>query len=144
MAASSKPEWMRGLDPDQVEFYQRLSPAAAACRGGRRHQFQLRDLLTRDRLPRGIDLAPQAGGVYQVTDHCARKCGRWIRYTTNAAGAIDWDSAHYGGAEDTYLATGLGLSAADDRLFMQWLIDQRFADQLRAFIKRQPVQAVAS
>lgn len=127
---TTRPDWMKGLDPDQIEFYQRLSPAQAACRGGRRHNFQLRELLTRAKLPRTLQLTPMVQGGYQITDHCARGCGRWIRYITLPSGGIDWDSAVYGGGGSNYHAKGLDLSAGDDRQFMQWLIDQKLADAI--------------
>ncbi len=96
MAASRKPGWMHGLDQDQISFYEGLDPQQAVCRGRRRHKFPLDDLIPGRVFPGGIELAP-VQGVYQLTAHCQRDCGRWIRYMTSAAGEIDWDSAVYGG-----------------------------------------------
>jgi hypothetical protein len=139
---NGKPEWMYGLDQEQIEFYQRLEPEQAMCRGGRRHHFHMQDLIAGRNLPHGINLVPVRGGVYQLTDHCERGCGRWIRYETLPGGAIDWDSARYGGGGPNYRAKGLGLTAGDDKLFMHWLADQAMIDRIKR-IRKLPKAAQA-
>jgi hypothetical protein len=113
---TKKPAWMHGLTPEQIEFYLRLEPSQAACRGRRRHDFRLADLLPGKDLPKTVEL-DRVGGVYELTDHCARKCGRFIRVLTDRRGMLDWSTARYGGGGPNYLATGLGLTAGNDRLF---------------------------
>jgi hypothetical protein len=107
---------MRGLSQDQVNFYLGLEPAQAACRGRRRHDFRLADLLPGADLPPTVKLE-KIGVIFEVTDHCARGCGRWIRYITDNRGLIDYSTARYGGGGPKYSATGLALTVADDRLF---------------------------
>lgn len=131
-----KPAWMKGLDQAQIDFYLGLDPEQAMCRGGRRHKFNMQDLMAGYDWPKGVELTPAAGGVYQLTDHCQRNCGRWIRYDTVAGGRIDWDSARYGGGGDRYHAKGLGLTAGDDKLYMHWLQDEVIADRIRLVRKR--------
>jgi hypothetical protein len=132
----TKPAWMHGLTPEQIDFYLSLEPEQAACRGRRRHDFRLADLLPGRDLPRTVDL-DRVGGVYELTDHCARKCGRFIRVLTNRAGMIDWSTARYGGGGPNYLATGLGLTAGNDRLFF----DHMQASLIVEAYKRRAAQA---
>jgi hypothetical protein len=131
-----RPEWMYGLDQEQIDFYLGLDPEQAMCRGGRRHDFHMQDLIAGRDWPEAIELVPAHGGVYQLTDHCERGCGRWIRYDTLPGGAIDWDSARYGGGGARYHATGLGLTAGDDKLYMHYLQDQVIADRIKLMRKR--------
>lgn len=133
---STRPQWMRDLDQDQIDFYLGLDPQQAVCRGKRRHKFGLDDLIPGRAFPRGIDIQPAAGGVVQITDHCQRRCGRWIRYTTGPDGLIDWDTASYGGGGDRYHARGLGLSASDDREFMRYLQADQIRDAIQLILKR--------
>ena len=113
----AKPGWMRDLDVDQVSFYQHLSPEQAVCRGKRRHDFP--GIVPGKPLPASIAVERSAG-VYQVTEHCERGCGRFITYLTSRAGVPDYSTVRYGGGGPNYLATGLGLTAADDRLHMAY------------------------
>lgn len=108
---------MKGLTAEQIEFYLRLEPAQAACRGTHRHKFLLADLLPGKNLPKTVRLE-KVGAIFEVTDHCARKCGRWIRYLTDRRGMIDYSTARYGGGGPNYSAAGLAIPKGTDRLFM--------------------------
>jgi hypothetical protein len=130
-----RPTWMHGLDQEQIAFYGGLDPEQAVCRGKRRHKFHLDDLIPGRQFPEGIELV-RIQGAYQLTDHCQRGCGRWVRYTTLAGGAIDWDSARYGGGGARYHATGLGLSVADDRLYMHYIQDEMVIERIKLYFKK--------
>ena len=118
--AATKPEpWARNLDPEQIAFYQGLDPAQWVCRGRRRHRFATDEPLATGQLPEGVELVKVTGG-YELRDYCTRGCGRFRVYDTTNRGAIDWDSRRYGGGGSRYHATGLSLTAADDRQFFEY------------------------
>ena len=142
--AKREPAWMSGLDEDQKDFYLGLDPQQAVCRGSRRHNFALDGLVPGDSLPSTLQAVRQRGGVIQITDHCQRGCGRWRRYSTFPGGAIDWDSCSYGGGGKRYLATGLGLTASDDRAYKRHIQDEAFADAWKLLARRLSTVTAAS
>lgn len=133
--AKNTPGWAQGLDGDQIDFYRGLDPAQWICRGRRRHRFHLDEQLPAGELPEGVSVVRMTGG-WEIRDSCSRDCGRAIVYTTDNRGAIDWDSRHYAGGGKRYHATGLGLTAADDRRFFEFQQGEQLADRIRLIIKR--------
>lgn len=107
---------MRGLDEDQIEFYRRLDPEQAVCRGKRRHDFP--GIIPGREIPASIRIAAVGRGVAEITEHCERGCGRFITYLTDSHGVPDYSTRRYGGGGERYHATGLGLTAANDQSFM--------------------------
>jgi len=141
--AASKPAWMKGLTAAQVKFYQELQGKAPLCRGRRRHDFALDHMMPGDGVPDTIKVS-RARGVTQVEDHCRRACGRYIIYQTRRDGSIDRDTRRYFTLDASYLATGLGLTAADDAAYLDWLQGQVIADALRLAERRtEPERAAA-
>jgi hypothetical protein len=139
----AKPDWMLDLDQNQIGFYLGLDPAVAVCRGKRRHKFP--GLVPGRPLPRTIDIT-RPGGIYQVTEHCERGCGRFITYSAGRDGRPDYSTARYGGwrsGEGGQLATGLGLTAGDDSAYMAYIQAEavtegfRLAEKRRLAAKRQ-------
>ena len=135
MAAKRRPAWADGLDQDQIEFYRGLDPAQWVCRGRRRHRFHLDEQLPAGELPAGVVVTKVVGG-YEIRDNCERDCGRALVYTTDNRGGIDWDSRRYAGGGKRYHATGLGLTAGDDRRYFEFQQGEQLADRIRLFIKR--------
>lgn len=133
--AATKPAWAQGLDPDQRAFYEGLDPAQWVCRGRRRHRFHTDEPLPPGELADGLRLVKVTGG-WELHDDCLRGCGRFLVFTTDNRGAIDWDSKHYGGGGRRYHATGLALTAADDRRFFEHQQGEQLADAIRLTIKR--------
>lgn len=136
MMMAAKPAWMQGLTPEQVAFFLALEPEQAACRGSHRHKFLLADLLPGRNLPRSVKLE-KIGAVLQVTDHCARGCGRWIRYVTDSHYVIDYSTARYGGGGPNYSAAGLALPAGADRAFMANMQAELLEQAWRLQLKQQ-------
>lgn len=135
MAATKTPAWAQGLDPDQRAFYEGLDPAQWVCRGRRRHRFHTDEPLANGELPEGIRLEKVTGG-WELRDYCIRGCGRFLVFDTTNRGAIDWDSKRYRGGGSRYRATGLGLTATDDRRFFEFQQGEVLADAIRLTIKR--------
>jgi hypothetical protein len=129
MIMAKKPDWMRDLDDEQVEFYRGLDPEQAVCRGKRRHLFP--GIVPGRKIPVTIDLVPVGYGVVEITEHCERGCGRWIRYLTRRNGTPDYSTAHYGGGGRRYRATGLRLTVADDRAFMEHVQGETIRDAVQ-------------
>lgn len=123
-----RPGWMRDLDQEQIDFYLGLEPEQAMCRGKRRHDFK--GIIPGQKVPEFIIMARIQEGI-TLTEHCHRGCGRWVRYTTDSRGLIDYTSAVYGGGGPNYLATGLDLTAADDREFLRYEQAQTVLDSMR-------------
>jgi hypothetical protein len=134
-AAAAAPEWMHGLDEEQIAFYQQLSRAQAACRAKRRHNFHFDDL-DDEAVLEDVEIVLLPAGVCQLRDYCQRGCGRYIEYLTGRSGAIDWDTARYGGVVAGYMATGLGLTASDDRLFWRYLQQERITEEIQRFMRK--------
>jgi hypothetical protein len=133
--APRTPDWMRDLDEDQVQFYTSLDAEAAVCRGKRRHKFP--GLVPGRALPRGIRITRNRG-VYQVTEVCERGCGRTITYTAGTDGVPDYSTATYGGWKPgKQLATGLGLTAADDHAYMCYIQREAVTEGYRLLAKRE-------
>ena len=109
--------WKNGLNASQIAYYENLSRPRAVCRGSFRHRFHLNELdLTGD--SPGLEIIPLANGTCEVRDWCLRECGRYQSYLTDEGGGILWDTRDYGGERD-YIATGMDLTRADDRAFLQ-------------------------
>jgi hypothetical protein len=135
MAATRRAAWAQGLDSDQIGFYEGLDPAQWICRGRRRHRFHLDEQLPVGNLPDGVQVVKVTGG-WEIRDNCERGCGRALVYYTDNRGAIDWGSRHYAGGGKRYHATGLGLTAADDRRYFEHQQGEQLADRIRLFVKR--------
>lgn len=121
----------RDLDEEQKEFYRRMKAAVAVCRGKRRHDFA--GLVPGQPVPDSVEIR-RVQGVYEVTEHCRRKCGRWITYLAGRDGVPDYTSVRYGGWQSgVELATGLGLNVSHDRDYMRFIqaevVEQGFALQ---------------
>jgi len=124
----AKPDWMRDLDQDQIDFLQGLSAAAAVCRGKRRHKFPG---LVPGQDSEDISVT-RVHGIYQVTETCERGCGRTISYEAGTDGIPDYSTARYGGWKiGSQLARGLGLTVVDDFEYMRWLQREAVIDAFR-------------
>lgn len=142
-------DWRNGLNASQVAYYDEMPLARAVCRGSFRHHFHLNDpkSLGSPDVPEGMEIIPQADGTCEVRDHCIRECGRYASYLTDEAGAILWDTRELRSSDRAYIATGLDLTRADDRRFLQHVQQQALAMAIGRRIKiarRAALQSVAT
>jgi hypothetical protein len=141
-------DWRNGLNAAQVIWLEDQPLARVHCRGSGRHRFHLNELSASGVTPpEGIDIIPLADGTCEVRDHCIRVCGRYQSYLTDEEGAILWDTRDYGTTDRSYFATGMDITRADDRRYLQHLTQGMLARAIGKRIKiaqRAALQSVRS
>jgi hypothetical protein len=103
-----KPPWMKDLDQEQIDYMLSLEATSTLCKGRSRHRFPVLLLDKNGELPEGIDVRVTRG-IIQLVETC-EICGRWVRRLCDARGVVDYSvSPQYGGGQQGYIATGLGI-----------------------------------
>ena len=109
----------KDLDPAQQEFLLRMSADVVVCHGTLRHKFA--GITPGREVPDSVRITRHEG-VYQVFEYCEQGCGRFIYYNAGRNGRPDRSTKRYGGWESgVEIATGLGISAWQYRLWMEYL-----------------------